>query len=251
MKTPTYYMDTTPDGVIPASAHAGTPVSLADAVGQIIDHPNPCKQRWYDESAWSYFRMVKRVGEVLEDVEIWPVAWPVRLWIVEPIGEAGNWGQQHYPYRLLSHQVRVVEETEAWHALGRRGREVLDLIAHQIPDLARRWAADWAADPDSRRQRQETWRLCNSDRCTSGRHARVIADDAARRRRETAAKGWIEQLAAAAAKALPGADQDAVSYARTRASDLATAVQFEDRLSAYVLDALRGAELDTPVAAAA
>ncbi|MGW7692944.1 hypothetical protein ACWGMA_29465 [Streptomyces asiaticus] len=41
--------------------------------------------------------MVKRVGEALEDTGIWSVTWPVRLWIVEPVGDTANRGQRYYP----------------------------------------------------------------------------------------------------------------------------------------------------------
>ncbi|MFF2183743.1 hypothetical protein [Streptomyces sp. NPDC058155] len=70
----------------------------------------------------------------------------MRLWIVEPLGETGNWG---YPYWLLSQQIRVVEETEAWRAFGHRGAQVLTVIA-QLPDLARQWAAQWGRQPRGR-----------------------------------------------------------------------------------------------------
>ncbi|MFE6063664.1 hypothetical protein [Streptomyces sp. NPDC056431] len=40
-----YYMATQPDGTVPRGTEAGTPVSLADHVGQVIDHPTPCKTR--------------------------------------------------------------------------------------------------------------------------------------------------------------------------------------------------------------
>jgi hypothetical protein len=247
VKNPRYYMATPTDGIIEHSREAGTPISLADTVGQIIDHPNPCRNKWYDESAFSYFRMVNRVGEALEDTGIWPVTWPVRLWIVEPVGDTGNWSPRHYPYRLLSHQVRVVEETDAWQALGRNGREVLDVITQEIPERAVQWAADWAADPKGMHERHETWRLCTFDRSTSGMHAQSLAAGTAGTRRESAALRWIERLAASAAEtalAGKGFDQAAAHYAWGRAVDLATAAHIQDQFDAYVLDTLRGVELD-------
>ncbi|MFJ4966744.1 hypothetical protein ACIP6P_30555 [Streptomyces sp. NPDC088729] len=38
-------------------------MNLADNIGQVIDHPQPCTDLWFDESEFSYFRMVKRVGD--------------------------------------------------------------------------------------------------------------------------------------------------------------------------------------------
>lgn len=253
-KTITWYMATPADGIIQQSRDAGTPVSLADAVGQVIDHPTPCRNKWFDESPFSYFRMVKRVGEALEDTGIWPVTWPVRLWIVEPVGDTGNWGQNYYPYRLLAHQVRVVEEADAWKALGRNGRDVLDVIDQQIPERAAQWAADWAADPVGLQERRENWRLCTGQHSTSGMKALSLADDTARTRREASGLMWTKQLAATAAEnalAGSGSDPAAVYYARSRASGLATAAHVQDRWDAYVLDTLRGVDLDNPVPATA
>ncbi|MGW7620794.1 hypothetical protein ACWGLG_34155 [Streptomyces antimycoticus] len=251
-KPVTWYMATPADGIIELSRHAGTPVSLADAVGQVVDHPAPCRTKWFDETDFSYFRMVKRVGEVLEGTGIWPVTWPVRLWIVEPVGDTGNWSQHHYPYRLLAHQIRVVEETDAWQALGAGGREVLDVIAHQVPERAARWAADWDADPEGMRERRRNWELCGGRTCGSGSWARSMADAASRARRESAAQRWSERLAGdtvdqvlAAADVRPAA----LHYARSRAADLAAAAQHHARFDAYVLNSLRGVDLDSVPAA--
>ncbi|MFG2716413.1 hypothetical protein ACGFX2_38720 [Streptomyces goshikiensis] len=249
---PVWYMATPADGIIERSRGL-SPVSFADAVGDVIDHPTPCTNRWFDETPHSYFGMVKRVGEVLEDTNIRPV-WPVRLWIVEPLGETGNWGQRYYPYRLLSHRIRVVEETDAWQALGARGRDVLDTIHDQLPHLAPRWAADWDAEPETMGKRRETWRLCGGPDTTSGMKAESLADDAARARRESAAQWWIRRLAAdAAERALTGtgASAAAAHYASARAAGLALAVQHQARFDAYVLGALRGVGLDSPAPAVA
>ncbi|QKZ18605.1 hypothetical protein [Streptomyces chartreusis] len=254
-KPVTWYMATPADGIIKHSRENGTPLSLADAVGQgVIDHPDPCKNKWYDESRFSYFRMVKRVGEVLEDTGIWPVTWPVRLWIVEPVGETGNWSHKHYPYRTLSHQIRVLEETDAWQALGRNGRDVLDVIEHQIPERAVQWAADWEADPAGMRKRREHWRLCRTDRSTSGMKANSLATNVAFTRREAAGQMWTKLLAVAKAEdtiAQSGVGGSAVNYASSRASGLATAAHLKDRFDDYVLGSLRGIDLDNPVTATA
>ncbi|MFF2902368.1 hypothetical protein [Streptomyces sp. NPDC057966] len=137
----TWYIATPADGIIEMSRQAGTPVNLATAVGDVVRHPSPCRNKWYDESSFSYFRMVKRVGEALEDTGIWPITWPVRLWNVEPLGETGNWSPRHYPYRLLAHQIRVLEEVDAHMALGPCGRDVLTVVQQEIPERAARWAA--------------------------------------------------------------------------------------------------------------
>jgi len=253
-KPVTWYIATPADGTIEMSRQAGTPVNLAANVGQVIDHPNPCANLWFDESAWSYFRMVKRVGEVLEDTDIWPVTWPVRLWVVEPLGETGNWSQRYYPYRLLSHRIRVLEETDAHRALGTRGPEVLDVIHQQIPEHAPRWAADWDADPEGMRERKWNWEQCGGRTCGSGRWAKSVAYATSRARRESAAQCWIEHLARDTVDQVladTGASQGARVYAYGRAVGLAVAAQHQARFDAYVLDALRGVDLNTPVPAAA
>jgi hypothetical protein len=253
-KPVTWYMATPADGIIEHSRRAGTPVSLADAVGQVVDHPTPCRTKWFDETHFSYFRMVKRVGEALEDTGIWPVTWPVRLWIVEPVGDTGNWSQHHYPYRLLAHQIRVVEETDAWQALGAGGREVLDVIEHEIPDRAPGWAADWDADPEGMRERRWNWHLCGGRNSGSGLWAQSMVHATARARREYAAQWWNQRLAGETAEGVladSGASPQAVTYAWDRASDLVTAAQHQTRFDAYVLDTLRAAELDTPAPVAA
>ncbi|GAA2524394.1 hypothetical protein [Streptomyces longisporus] len=253
-KPVTWYMATPADGVIELSRQAAVPVNLADAVGQVIDHPTPCRTKWFDESGFSYFRMVKRVGEALQDTGIWPVTWPVRLWIVEPVGDTGNWSPRHYPYRLLAHQIRVLAETDAWPVLGAGGREVLDVIEHQIPERALQWAADWDADSEGMRERCWNWQLCGGRNSGSGTWARSVAHATAYAQRESAAQWWSQRLAGDTVdKVLAGSgvSQLAVSYARRRAADLATAAQHQARFDAYVLDTLRGVDLDTPAPVAA
>ncbi|MEW1678149.1 hypothetical protein AB0O47_33660 [Streptomyces noursei] len=252
-KPVTWYIATPADGIIEMSRQAGTPVNLAASVGQVIDHPNPCANLWFDETRFSYFRMVKRVGEALEDTSIWPVTWPIRLWIVEPLGETGNWSQRHYPYRLLAHQIRVLAETDAHLALGAGGRDVLDAIAQQLPERAARWAAAWDADPEGMRQRHRNWVHCGGRTCGSGRWARSVAYATSRSRRESAAQRWIEYLARNTVdQVLDGADVSLTArlYAHGRATDLAVAAQHQARFDAYVLDALRGVDLDVPAPAA-
>ncbi|MFD7532252.1 hypothetical protein ACFV8E_32435 [Streptomyces sp. NPDC059849] len=252
----TWYIATPADGIIEMSRQAGTPVNLAANVGKVIDHPNPCHNKWYDESSFSYFRMVKRVGEALEDTGIWPATWPVRLWIVEPLGETGNWSQRHYPYRLLAHQIRVLKEVDAHMALGPCGRDVLNVVQQEIPERTARWAADWTADPDGMSRRLWTWETCASLTSGSGQWAQSVAGSVSHSRREAAAQTWIEGLARSTVDqvlAHTGLDvsHGVRHYAYTRAVGLAVAAQHQHRFDPYVLDALRGVDLDAPVPAAA
>ncbi|MBK3557226.1 hypothetical protein JHN55_11930 [Streptomyces sp. MBT56] len=253
-KPVTWYIATPADGIIEMSREAGTPVNLAANVGKVIDHPNPCRNKWFDESRFSYFRMVKRVGEALEDTGIWPITWPVRLWIVEPLGETGNWSQRYYPYRLLSHQIRVLEETDAHRALGPAGRDVLNVIQQEIPERAARWAADWDADPKGMRDRKWNWEQCGGPTCGSGRWADSLAMAVSHNRRESAAQTWIEHLARNAVdQALADTDASMMArcYAYGRATGCAVAAQHQARFEPYVLDALRGVGLDSPAQAVA
>ncbi|MER5227128.1 hypothetical protein [Streptomyces flaveus] len=155
----------------------------------------------------------------MEDTGIWPVTWPVRLWIVEPVGDTGNWGQRYYPYRLLAHQIRIVEETDAWQALGRNVREVLDVIEHQIPERAARWAADWDAAPEGMANRCWNWHLCGGRNSGSGMWVQSVIGATARARRESAAQRWSQRLAGDTVDkilAASGASPRAVTYARGR-----------------------------------
>ncbi|ROQ65279.1 hypothetical protein EDD95_8141 [Streptomyces sp. CEV 2-1] len=150
----THYMATRPDGTVPptsgvyVTADPIPTVNFADHIGQVVDHPTPGKP-WYDETAFSYFRTYTRPGELLERV-----AWPARLWVVEPLGETGTWGG--YSYWVLCHQLRVVEEAEPWHAFGHRGKQVMAVLA-QLPDLVRQWADQWAADSDGTHRTYKAW----------------------------------------------------------------------------------------------
>lgn len=247
-KPVTWYIATPADGIIEMSREAGTPVNISASVGKVIDHPNPCRNKWYDESRFSYFRMVKRVGEALEDTGIWPV----RLWIVEPLGETGNRSQRYYPYRLLSHQIRVIEETDAHMALGSCGRDVLNVVQQEIPERAVRWAADWDADPEGMRDQKWDWEQCGGPTCGSGRWADSVAMATSHARRESAAQTWIEHLARNTvdqALAVTDASMMARCYAYSRATGHAVAAQHQARFDAYVLDALRGVVLEGVAAA--
>ncbi|ALU98493.1 hypothetical protein WQO_34195 (plasmid) [Streptomyces globisporus C-1027] len=246
-KPVTWYIATPADGVIAMSREAGTPVDLAANVGQVIDHPQPCTNLWFDESRFSYFRMVKRVGEALEDTGIWPVTWPVRLWSVKPLGETGNWSPRYYPYRLLSHQIRVLEEVDAYLALGPRGRDVLTVVQQEIPEHAARWAADWDAGPEGMRTRTWNWEQRGGPGWGSGQWAESLAMAVSHNRRESAAQTWVEYLARGAVdQALADTDASMMArcYAYGRATGHAVAAQHQNRFEPYVLDALRGVGLD-------
>ncbi|MFF4409747.1 hypothetical protein [Streptomyces sp. NPDC001404] len=255
-----HYIATRPDGTVPPTcgsaaeyAHwIGEPiptVNLAAHLGQAVDHPDPGR-RWYDDSPFSYFRMYTKPGEILERVQ-----WPARLFVVEPRGETGNWGAPHYPYWALSHQLKVIEETEAWRAFGHRGDKVLDVIDRQLPELARQWAEEWAADPDGTRQRYDAWseRLNNTGALSDWVYWKACSS------RRAAAAEQAQFLARTAAEKSAAAvldDLDAVAVISRRAQGLTAAELLHDRLrrsrrEKEILALLRGVDVDTPQSAAA
>ncbi|MFG2631436.1 hypothetical protein [Streptomyces sp. NPDC048473] len=235
MKKQLHYMATLPDGTVPPtcehlaryySAQGETipTVNLADHVGQTVDHSSP-GQKWYTDKPFSYFHMYTKPGEILERIES---GWPVRLFIVEPRGETGNWGADFAPYWLMSHQIRVVEETDAWRAFGHRGAKVLETVA-QLPDLARQWAQGWAADPDSTRRTYDAW----DERLTDTRALSDWAHWRARHSRRAAGLKAAYQLAGDAAEeaaAVAGADTDVVAAISLRARCLAAGQLLHDRI---------------------
>ncbi|OEV14057.1 hypothetical protein [Streptomyces nanshensis] len=273
MKEKIHYVATTPDGAIPDSVAAGTPVNLADHVGETIEHPNPGRE-WYDESEFSYFRTYTSIGEVLERID----DWPVRLWIVEPVGETGNWSPRHYPYWVLAHKVRVAEEIEPWRALGPRGNKVLDFIDRQLPTKARQWISRWQADPQGMQQRFTDWYEDPTEERNSLEMALRHVAERARTSRREAARDVARNLAArAAAQALSdtgvndgpyeayrGRDtflesvmrfrrdqsdsERLTDYVTARATSLAAAIQFQDRLELRELQALRAPDLESAAA---
>ena len=273
--TTTHYIATFANGQIPASVRASTPVNLADHLGDVIDHPNPGRP-WFDESPFSYFRTYTRTGEVLEDWQLG--TWPARLWVVEPTGPTGNWAPRNYPYWVLTHQLRVVEETDAWRALGPRGRQVLDYIERDLPEQARQWAAAWTADPEHTAHRYGQWytdSICRTNHCNSGEHAISWADSRAETSRREGAMRIARSIARSAASRAIGNSADVApnagaavcgiarrvsvhvtggiaEYVGDRAALAVTALLVGDRLTRYELEALRGADLDNhPVSAAA
>ncbi|MGW2331653.1 hypothetical protein ACWC5C_38715 [Streptomyces sp. NPDC001700] len=256
-----HYMATRPDGTVPptsphlagyysARGESISTVNLADHIGETVDHPSPGK-KWYTDKPFSYFHMYTRPGEILERIES---GWPVRLFVVEPLGETGNWGDDFAPYWLMSHQIRVVSETEAWRAFGHRGAQVLAAIA-QLPDLARQWAEEWAADPEGTRRTYKAWEERVDD-------TRALTDWAywrARYSRRSAGLQAANQLAgdaAAQAATCAGAAPHAVALIRLRARCLVAGQLMHDRIRSgeyeqSIRSLLLGAGLDTAAPTAA
>ncbi|WP_435245198.1 hypothetical protein [Streptomyces tendae] len=226
-----HYLATRPDGTVPPTS--GLPaeyegwssisvptVNIADHLGGTVDHPTPGKP-WYDETHFSYFRTYTRPGELLERV-----AWPARLWVVEPLGETGNWGGKHYPYWVLCHRLRVVEEAEPWHAFGHRGKQTLATLA-QLPDLAAEWAAEWAADPERTRRIYAPWKK----RVDATHALDWWAFFRAQYSRREAARETAEKLALAAVElAVADATDEAASAIRLRARCLIAGQLLFDRI---------------------
>ncbi|MFI9176144.1 hypothetical protein [Streptomyces lincolnensis] len=256
-----HYMATRPDGTVPptcwdyakyAEAHGETvpTVNLADHIGETVDHPSPGK-KWYTDKPFSYFHMYTRSGEILERLES---PWPVRLFVVEPRGETGNWGGHYYPYWLMSHQVHVVDETDAWRVFGHRGENVLNTIA-QLPDLARQWIEAWAADPDGTRHRYSAW----DERLDDTRAVSDWARGKARYSRRAAGLETAYMLAGDAAEKAAtdaGAAPDAVAAISLRARCLVAGQLLHDRLLRCSYEKslralLLGTQLDTAASVAA
>ncbi|WP_055606677.1 hypothetical protein [Streptomyces prasinus] len=256
-----HYMATRPDGTVPptcnhlARYYSGLgetipTVNLADHIGQVIDHPSP-GERWYTDKPFSYFHMYTRPGEILERIED---GWPIRLWIVEPLGETGNWGGDFYPYWLMSQQIRVVEETDAWRAFGHRGAQTLAVIA-QLPDLARQWATEWAADPKDTRRTYAAWNERVNDTHALDWWAHYRAQYS-RREAGLKAADQLADTAATEAATDAGADPEALAAIRLRARCLVAGQLMFDRIRTgeyeqSVRGLLLGAGLDTPAPVAA
>ncbi|MGP3777074.1 hypothetical protein ACTWJ8_40200 (plasmid) [Streptomyces sp. SDT5-1] len=250
----TWYIATPADGIIELSRHSGTPVNLAANIDHVIDHPHPCRTKWCEENGFSYFCSVKHAGEALEDMGTFPFTWPMRLWVVEPLGETSTGSQRRHPDRRLSHQIRVLEETDAHRALGSRGSDVLHLIQQEIPERAVHWAAHWDADPHGMREARRGWEHFGGRSGSSRLRADALAAATSRANGEEAAQTWLEHLARNAvdqALADTDAGMRAYGYAYRRATGQAVAAQHQDRLTAYDLDGLRGIDLDSPASATA
>ncbi|WP_052441076.1 hypothetical protein [Streptacidiphilus anmyonensis] len=232
-----HYMVTRPDGTVPPTcdslAHWARThgedvptVNLAQHVGETVDHPSP-GEKWYTDKPFSYFHMYTRPGEVLE-LESTAEGWPVRLWIVEPRGETGNWGGRYYPYWLMSHQIHVVGETEGWRAFGHRGAQVLQTLA-QIPDLAREWTAQWAADPQATHRTYTAWQQELEEHHALDWWAHFRAQYSRRTAALRAATRLAADSAGQAADAA-GAGPETVTAIRSRARSLIAGQLLHDRI---------------------
>lgn len=251
-----HYMATRPDGTVPptdiylaryhrAQGETIPTVDLADNIGQVIDHPSPGR-KWYADRPFGYFHMYTRPGEILERIED---GWPVRLFVVEPLGETGNWGGDFHPFWLMSQQIRVVEETEAWRAFGHRGAQVLAVLA-QLPDLARQWAEEWAADPEGARSTYTAWekRVDRTRALTGWAFCRA---EYSRREAGLQAANELAGNAAGQAATEAGADPHAVTLIRLRARCLVAGQLMFDRIRSgeyeqSIRGLLLGAGLETP-----
>lgn len=258
-KTRIHYMATRADGTVPptdelyasAARRDGEPVwttNLADHIGRTIVIPDP-SPGFYTDRPFPYFHMITRPGEVLEGwTEDW--GWPIRLWIVEPRGETNNWGGSYYPYWMLSHQIHVVAETEVWRAFGHRGVQVQQTL-DQIPDLARQWAARWAADPRAAHDAHAAWTEQMDERHALDWWVRIRAQYS----RRTAALNTATRLAQDAAEqaaTAAGVDTETVTAIRLRARALITGQLLHDRIRTgehekSIRALLLGAGLELPV----
>lgn len=257
----TRYMVTRADGTVPPTdelyAHAarrdGEPVwtaNLGDHIGRTIVIPDP-SPGFYTDRPFPYFHMYTRSGEVLENLtEDW--GWPMRLWIVEPRGETQNWGGSYYPYWLLSHQIHVVEETDAALVFGPRGARVQRTL-DQLPDLARQWTGQWAADPEAMRHAHTAWK----EELDSTHAVDWWVPVRARSSRRQAALSTAHRLAdSATAPATADIDPDTATAIRLRARSLVSGQLLHDRIrtGSYeksIRALLLGAGLDSQVAVAA
>ncbi|WP_265565475.1 hypothetical protein [Streptomyces hygroscopicus] len=89
------------------------------------------------------------------------------------------------------------------------------------------------------RERRWNWQLCGGRHGGNGAWAQSVAQATARGWRESAAHRWTRRLAGDTVDkvlAASGASPQAVSYARSRATDLATASQHQARFDTYVLE---------------
>ncbi|MFJ3630346.1 hypothetical protein ACIPQ3_30080 [Streptomyces albidoflavus] len=256
-----HYMATRPDGTVPptdvylaayhrAQGETIPTVNLADHLGQVIDHPTPGR-RWYTDRPFGYFHMYTRPGEILERIED---GWPVRLFVVEPLGETGNWGGDFHPFWLMSQQIRVVEETDSWRAFGHRGAQVLAVLA-QLPDLARQWATEWATDPEGTRHTYTAWEK-HVDRTRALTGWAFCRAQYSRREAALQAANELAGDAAGQAATEAGADPHAVALIQLRARCLVAGQLMFDRIRSgeyeqSIRGLLLGAGLETPAPALA
>lgn len=128
----TYYKATRPDGT---DFRTGT-INYAQALAadETLTHPDA---HWNHASG--YLSISVAPGETLIGGR-----WPCRLFTVEPVGEART--VDTYQHKRAVHALRVVEEVDAWQALGPNGASVAQFI-ESIPQALENsaWDAAWDA----------------------------------------------------------------------------------------------------------
>jgi hypothetical protein len=136
----TYYKATRPDGTDFRTATIDYAGALAS--GEVIRHPS---KRTVRDDASTYLSVST------EPADCTGMAWPCRLFRVEPVGRVGT---SDLPNKRTTTALRVVEELPAWQALGPNGEDVARLIesARTItPEQAERLRAAWNAALDAAR----------------------------------------------------------------------------------------------------
>jgi len=224
-------------------------VNLAEHVGRTVDHPTPCRHRWHDESQFSYFRTYTpdAAGEITEHAHHWPVDWPLRLFLVEPLGRTGTFSR-HHRYQVLAHRLRVVEETDPALALGPRGTHVLAWLRRDLPEQAPAWAAQHHADPERTAARHDRWLHSSpTDTFLAAEAARWHATQRAHATRRRAALQMAQKLARIAAHTALHEHTPtggAYDYVQSRARAAVTHVLMADHLENETAATLRGSVLD-------
>lgn len=253
-RTTTTLIATMPNGVVPPTAapprRRPVPrVNLTEHVGGTIDHPTPCRHRWHDDSPFAYFRTYSpdAAGEITEFSHHWPVDWPLRLFRVQPLGRTGHFSRRHR-YQVLTHRLRVLEETDPALALGPRGARVLAWLRDTLPEQARAWAAQHQADPERTDARHTRWlRSSPQEAFLAAETAQWHASQRAHATRRHAALQMAQKLAGisvhtALHEHVPqGAAHD---YAHSRARAAVTHVLMADHLEDETATTLRGSVLD-------
>ena len=205
-----YYKATRPDGT---DFRTGT-INYAQALAadETLTHPNA---HWIHASG--YLSISVAPGETLIGGK-----WPCRLFIVEPVGEART--VDTYQHKRAVHALRVVEEVDAWQALGPNGASVAQFIegTHQALENS---AWDSARDAAWNAAWNTAWN-------TAQVAARNTARDAAWNAAQVAAQAAVQD-----------AVQDAVrnaawNAAQVAARDAAGAIVVKDMITPTQYDAL-------------
>lgn len=136
-----YYKATRLDGT---DFHTGrVDYAAALATGEPIRHPDPIPGTRY---AMHYLSVATEVTECTG------MAWPCRVFVVEPDGETWVPDPDDLPHKVACTSVRVIDEVSATLALGPQADEMTALIerctqitATDTEKLAATWAAAWNA----------------------------------------------------------------------------------------------------------